>query len=109
MTRTINKNPGKALSKNLQLTIDTLHKIYRGLPEEYQGHAVILRDQLINACRGVKVCAPALFKPAPTFKGVCLDLRNAVSNAELSNPSLTLGAYVARVDASFGEEDTGRY
>ena len=53
---------------------------------EYHGanSESILRDQLINACRGVDKCTVALFRPAKTFEGVCADLKNAVSSHEVN-------------------------
>jgi hypothetical protein len=37
-----------------------------------------LRDQVLNACRGIEECNLILFKPAPTFKGLCADLRAVI-------------------------------
>ena len=86
LLRTISTNPGKPQSVCLQLTIDNLQKVFKGLPMEYHGanSETILRDQLINACRGVDECTVALFRPAKTFKGVCADLKNAVSSHEVN-------------------------
>jgi hypothetical protein len=70
LLRTIAENPAKSRLECLQLTIDKLQKVQRGLGPEYQYDSSI-RDQIINACRGVEECSLALYKPAPTFEGVC--------------------------------------
>ncbi len=75
--RVIEKNPTKNKLKCLQLLFDKLQKIQRGLGVEYQSDTT-LRDQTINACRGVPECNFALYKPAINFESVCAELRSAV-------------------------------
>jgi hypothetical protein len=67
------KNPTKSKLECLQIMIDKLEKIQRGLSEQYQTE-YNLRDQVINGCRGVPECSFALYKPAPTYEGVCAEL-----------------------------------
>jgi hypothetical protein len=52
----------------------------RGLSSEYQFEHN-LRDQVLNACEGIRECSYALLNPSPTFKGVCSALRAAVKTA----------------------------
>ncbi|RKF77456.1 integrase and RNaseH domain-containing protein [Golovinomyces cichoracearum] len=77
LKKTIIQNPDKSRLKCLKMTIETLQKLQQGLPIESRGENV-LRDQLINACRGVEECNLSLYKPAIKFKGVCAELRSAV-------------------------------
>jgi len=77
---TISENPGKSKLECFQLTVDKLQKVQRGLTKEYQ-YEHNLRDQVINACRGVEECNLALYKPSPTFEGVCAELRSAIGTA----------------------------
>jgi hypothetical protein len=78
--RLIGENPGKSRLEVLQILFDKLQNIQRGLSVVYQ-QEVSLRDQIINACRGVEECSMALFKPATTYEGVCSDLRSAIGTA----------------------------
>jgi hypothetical protein len=80
LTFVVMKNPTKSKLECLQIMIDKLEKIQRGLSEQYQTE-YNLRDQVINGCRGVPECSLALYKPAPTYEGVCADLRSAVGTA----------------------------
>ena len=66
--------------------IDKLQKVQQGLTKEYH-HEHNLRDQVINACRGVEECNLALYKPANTFEGVCAELRSAIGTAVRSRES----------------------
>jgi hypothetical protein len=86
LIRTISKNPSKTRLECLQIMIDKLQKVQRGLTKEYH-HEYNLRDQVINACRGVKECNLALYKPANTFEGVCAELRSAIGTAVRSRES----------------------
>ncbi len=83
LLRTISENPGKTRLECFQLTVDKLQKVQQGLTKEYQ-HEHNLRDQVINACRGVEECNLSLYKPAPTFEGVCSELRSAIGTAARS-------------------------
>jgi hypothetical protein len=56
---------------------DKLRIAQRGLSAEYQAEHN-LRDQVLNAYYGVEECNLALLKPAPTFEGLCIDLRSAI-------------------------------
>jgi hypothetical protein len=60
--------------------IDKLQKVQRGLTKEYH-HEYNLRDQVINACQGVKECNLTLYKPVNTFKGVYTKLWSAIGTA----------------------------
>ena len=71
------QNPKKNLSQNLELLIDKLQKIQRGLSTDYQGD-YNLQDQLVNACQGVSVCKMVLLKPSATFESIASDLCNAI-------------------------------
>ena len=73
----IAQNPDKDLSQNLELLIDKLQKVQKGLSVDYQAD-YNLRDQLMNACQGVTACKMALLKPSATFESVASDLRNAI-------------------------------
>ena len=64
----------------LEIMIERLVKVYQGLAKEYQtGHS--LREQLLGLYRGIKECSFALYRPSSTFKGVCANLRSAISTA----------------------------
>jgi hypothetical protein len=80
LLRIIANHPDKTRLECLEITFDTLRTAQRGLSREYQTEHN-LRDQVLNACRGVKECSLALFKPATTFEGLCADLRSAVGTA----------------------------
>ena len=80
LLRTISENPDKSRLECFQAMIDKLQVVQRGLPREYQ-HDHILRDQVVNACRGVDECNLSLYKPAPTFEGLCADMRSAIGTA----------------------------
>ena len=73
----IMQNPDNDLSQNLELLIDKLQKIQKGLSTNHQSD-YNLRDQLVNACQGVPECKMVLLKPSATFESVASDLRNAV-------------------------------
>jgi len=77
LPRTMAKHPDKSQSECLEILFDTLRTTQRGLSIEYQNEHN-LRDQVINACGGVPECRSALFRPAPTFEGVCAELRSAI-------------------------------
>lgn len=96
------KHPTKNKLECLQLVIDKLCVIQRGLSLVYQTE-YNLRDQIINACRGVKECDLALYKPARTFEGVCAELRSAVGTAMRSHDSVDLKSakLFVFVDGSF--------
>ena len=77
LTRMISKNPDKSKLECLELMLNKLRTAQRGLTTQYQNENS-LRDQVLNACRGIEECNLALFKPAPTFEGLCADLRAAI-------------------------------
>ncbi|KAI0991738.1 hypothetical protein K3495_g16449, partial [Podosphaera aphanis] len=83
LLNTIANNPEKSKLECLQLTIDRLQHIQQGLSEKYQFEHT-LRDQVINACQGIKACNLALYKPANTFEGVCSELRSSIATYERS-------------------------
>ncbi|KAJ5904893.1 uncharacterized protein N7473_001809 [Penicillium subrubescens] len=80
LPRTIAQNPEKSRSDCLEMLFDTLEKIQPGLPPEYRSETT-LREQTINACRGVEECKFSLYRPASTLEGVQAELRSAVANA----------------------------
>jgi hypothetical protein len=84
LLRMISENPDKSRLECFQLTVDKLQKVQRGLTKEYQ-YEHNLRDQVINACRGVEECNLALYKPSPTFEEICAELRSAIGTAMRSS------------------------
>ena len=90
LPRTMIQNPEKTQPECLEILFDALRTTQRGLSAEYQNEHN-LRDQVINACSGVPECRSALFRPAPTFEGVCAELRAAIGQfvreKELANPA----------------------
>lgn len=109
LLRTIQANPSKSRLDCLQLLLDQLQKIQRGLGDGYQSDHT-LRDQAINACRGVKECSLALYKPASTYEGVCAELRSAIGTAVRSedNTQYMARSEEQRRDRFQGNERTGR-
>ncbi|OBR02159.1 Aurora kinase 2 splicing [Colletotrichum higginsianum IMI 349063] len=73
-------NPGKSKMEVLEVMLDKLITIQRALPTAYNTEDS-LRLQVLNACRGVKACEMALFSPAPTYEGVCGQLRSAIGTS----------------------------
>ncbi|MDB5910367.1 MAG: polyprotein [Massilia sp.] len=80
LIQTIEQNPGKPKTEALEILLDKLTKIQRALPTTSQTTEA-LRLQVLNACRGVGECTLCLFNPAPTYEGVCNQLRSAISIA----------------------------
>ena len=80
LLRVIAANPGSSRPECLEKLFDQLQTLQRGLSGAYQND-LSLRDQLINACRGVEECSLAPYSPAPTYDGVYAQLRSAVSTA----------------------------
>ncbi|KAK6211233.1 hypothetical protein QIS74_10497 [Colletotrichum tabaci] len=78
--RVIIDNPGKSKMEVLEVMLDKLITIQRALPTAYNTEDS-LRLQVLNACRGVKACELALFSPAPTYEGVCGQLRSAIGTS----------------------------
>ncbi len=74
------KFPDKSKLECLKRLFTRLRQAQRGLASEYRTEHN-LRDQLINACRDSKECAPALWKPAAEYQALCTDLLAAVSLA----------------------------
>ncbi|TGO31513.1 hypothetical protein BHYA_0615g00020 [Botrytis hyacinthi] len=77
----IRKYPDKTLSEQLEKLFETLRTLQYGLVDSYQSE-LMLRDQIINACREVPECNFVLLRPASTYEGLCADLRNAIGQAE---------------------------
>ncbi|KAI0992248.1 hypothetical protein K3495_g15938, partial [Podosphaera aphanis] len=87
LPRMIAEHPDKTRSECLDLTIDELRRTQQGLSQEYQ-HEHILKEQVINACQGVKECSLALFNPSDTFEGVCHQLKSSITTWErCENPA----------------------
>jgi hypothetical protein len=84
--RIIAQNPEKSRSECLEILFETLEKIQPGLPPEHRSETT-LREQTINACRGVEECKFSIYRPASTLEGVQAELRSAVANATLSPQS----------------------
>ena len=80
LRKVIADNPDKNRLECLQILLDTLQKIQRGLSVVYQAE-YSLREQVINACRGIAECNLALFNPADTYEGVCAQLRSSIGTA----------------------------
>jgi hypothetical protein len=100
----ITQNPEKNLPQNLELLINKLQKIQRGLSTDYQGD-YNLRDQLVSACQGVSACKMVLLKPLATFESVASDLRNAIGiEIRCQNPALR--QYYMSNGNGYDEEDT---
>ncbi|KAF2185682.1 hypothetical protein K469DRAFT_526945, partial [Zopfia rhizophila CBS 207.26] len=71
---TITANPDKTRLQCLDMTIDKLYLIQKGLPPGQQSET-ILRDQLLSACQGIEECSLALYKPGDTYEKLCDELR----------------------------------
>jgi len=80
LERIIKKNPDKDTMECLEMLFKKLELIQPGLSMEYNLEWS-LRDQVINACRGVKACDMCLFKPSQSYESVCADLRSSVGTA----------------------------
>lgn len=92
LARIITANPGISRLECLQKLFDRLQNIQRGLSESYQ-EDLSLRDQVINACRGIEECNLALFNPANTYEGVCAQLRSAIGTAVRSREAQQFNTY----------------
>jgi hypothetical protein len=92
----------------LQLLIAKLQKIQRGLSQAYQADHN-LRDALINAYRGVEECRLALFNPAPTFEGVCDQLRSAIGTVARERESAQFNREPAQFNTQLDQEDNQAY
>jgi len=67
------------------MMIIRLQEVQACLPTEYRS-ALILRNRLLNATRGVDACRLAIQKPSPTVQGVTADLQSAVQG-HVASPS----------------------
>ena len=86
LQRTIVANLSKSHVEYLQLLLDKLQKIQKGLSREYQNE-YSLYDQVLNIYRGVEEYSLALYKPAPTFEGVYTELRSVIATIVQSKES----------------------
>jgi hypothetical protein len=86
LPRVIAEHPTKTRLECLEAMFDKLEKIQRGLTQVYQTE-YSLRDQVISACRSVSECSLALYKPAPTYEGICAELRSAIGTAVCARES----------------------
>ncbi|KDN64951.1 putative conserved hypothetical protein [Colletotrichum sublineola] len=77
----IRNNPDKTKAEALELLIKKVTTLMKSITRIGTPSDAALRDQLLNSCRGVEECSLALFNPAPTFTGVCGQLRSAIGNA----------------------------
>ncbi len=80
LSRVIAENPSLSKLECLNKLLDKLRTIQRGLDTSYHSDTS-LRDQAINACRGIPECNLALFAPAKNYEGVCAQLRSAIGTA----------------------------
>jgi len=106
LLRTISENPDKSRLECFELTVDKLQKVQRGLTKEYQ-YEHNLRDQVINACRGVEECNLALYKPSPTFEGICAELRSAIGTAMRSREAKS--SFTTQLDVDDDKYEYGQY
>jgi len=106
LLRTISENPDKSRLECFQLTVDKLQKVQRGLTKEYQ-YEHNLRDQVINACRGVEECNLALYKPSPTFEGICAELRSAIGTAMRSREAKS--TFTTQLDVDDDKYEYGQH
>ena len=106
--RIIASHPEKLRLDCLQILFDQLQKVQRGLSMNYQGQN-ILRDQVINACRGVDECNLALYKPADTYEKICAELRSSVGTAmRTRETSQQLGTFNTSSDTQHEHNWTDR-
>jgi hypothetical protein len=80
LSKVIKENPTKNCLECLEIVLDLLIKIQPGLADYYRTEQSI-RDQLVNACRGIAECNYALYKPATNYESLCAELRSAVALA----------------------------
>ena len=92
LTKVTRENPEKSPLECFELVVDKLQKIQPGLNINYQTE-INLRDQIINACRGVPECNLALYKPAKTFESVCAELRASIATAMRNREVQQFNAY----------------
>jgi polyhydroxyalkanoate synthesis regulator phasin len=87
-------HPDKDELECFELLCDKIRTLQKGLSYEYQQENN-LRDQVLNACKGIPECRFALFKPATTFEGVCAELRASIATAinERKNDALMAEHY----------------
>ncbi|KXH41593.1 hypothetical protein CSAL01_13066 [Colletotrichum salicis] len=92
LLRIIHENPDKPKIECLELLLVKLTRIQRTLTTIHQSDEA-LRDQVLSACRGVRECELCLFSPAPTYEGVCSQLRSAIGIAaqRQQQPQFTAG------------------
>jgi len=107
LPRIMAKYQDKTQPECLELLFDTLRTTQRGLSSEYQNEHN-LRDQVINACMGVPECRSALFRPAPTFEGVCAELRSAIGQIVREKELVNSSAHFHR-DDYYREHDEEYY
>ncbi|KAI1000128.1 hypothetical protein K3495_g8071 [Podosphaera aphanis] len=87
LNRVIREYREKSKLECLQIVIDELQGIQQGLSPEYQRENN-LRDQLLNARRGIKECNTALFNPARSFEGLCSQLRSSIGFTKWKNKEI---------------------
>ncbi|KAJ0163968.1 hypothetical protein CTA2_2026 [Colletotrichum tanaceti] len=72
------ENPRKTTAECFELLLDKLYILNGALNTERPQTHGILRYKVLIACKGVEECKLCLFKPAPTFEGVCSQLRSSI-------------------------------
>jgi len=74
----ISKNPNKSKLKYLELMLIKLHTVQQGLSIQYQNENS-LQNQVLNIYQGIEKYNLALFKSAPIFKRLYIDLRTVIT------------------------------
>lgn len=72
------KHPDMNIRECFDLTVKILTKAHRGLSKGDQ-KPLVLRGRLITACKGVEELEMALFRPSPTWNGLCAEIRNNIN------------------------------
>ncbi|KAK4206099.1 hypothetical protein QBC37DRAFT_245561, partial [Rhypophila decipiens] len=85
LQKVIGDNPGKTRLECLDLLFDKLGKLQQAIPSIAQDQRT-LRDQALNACKGIPECSMALYNPALEYEGVRNQLRNAISITQSTIP-----------------------
>ncbi|RKF54613.1 integrase and RNaseH domain-containing protein [Golovinomyces cichoracearum] len=84
----IRQNPDKTLPEQLEILIDKLQKVYRGLSADSRRHYE-LAEQPVNAVNGVAACSQIIIKPSSTFETIASELRSSVGSYLRYNNDLT--------------------
>lgn len=80
------ENEGKSTEDCLQILIRELQHLQHGLNPELRSDPFI-HNKLLDACREVKACQYACYKPAGDLAGLINDLRSSIVTHDKSNSS----------------------